>query len=120
MTNVSKSKPPVVYFEDILCGPCALGSSTIALRAGPVELLFERETAWLRQVRIGERQMVRAIYGAVREGNWTTVSPVLKNLLMQQIDPQDRASDCLSLSAFDPSTIVSLRCYGLGRLEAEP
>ena len=49
-----------------------------------MELLFERETGWLRQVRIGEREMVRAIYGAVRDRDWTTVPPVLKALSIQR------------------------------------
>src|SRR4249920_1723750 len=84
MTTVSESKPPIAFFEDILCGPNVARSSTISLRSGPIELLFERETAWVRQIRTGKREMVRAIYGAVRDRDWRTVLPVLKDLSVQQ------------------------------------
>lgn len=47
----------------------------ISLKAGPVSLLFEPETAFLRHVRLGDHEVVRAIYAAVRDHNWATILP---------------------------------------------
>lgn len=47
--------------------------SARALRAGPFSLVFEE--GGLRYLRIGDREVVRGIYAAVRDRNWGTVSP---------------------------------------------
>jgi len=47
----------------------------IELRAGPLTLLFEPETAFLRHIRLGDHEVVRAIYAAIRDHNWATISP---------------------------------------------
>ncbi len=47
----------------------------IQLKAGPISLLFEPETAFLRHVRLGDHEVVRAIYAAVRDHNWATILP---------------------------------------------
>ena len=57
-------------------------STVIALKAGPLELIFEPKSAWVRQVRFEKREVVRAIYGAVRDRNWRTVLPVVKDLVV--------------------------------------
>lgn len=46
-----------------------------ALKAGPLTLLFEPDTAFLRQVRLGDHEVVRAIYAAVRDDQWATILP---------------------------------------------
>jgi hypothetical protein len=54
------------------------GSETpppIGLRAGPLTMLFEPQTAFLRHLRLGDHEVVRAIYAAVRDHNWATVTP---------------------------------------------
>ena len=45
------------------------------LRAGPLEMVFEPFSANLRYVRLGDREVLRGIYGAVRDRNWGTVEP---------------------------------------------
>ncbi len=47
----------------------------IELRAGPLTILFEPQTAFLRHIRLGDHEVLRAIYAAVRDHNWSTVLP---------------------------------------------
>src|SRR5579859_332159 len=67
-----------------ICGAEEPRSGAIALKAGPLELLFEPKSAWVRQVRFQNREVVRAIYGAIRDRNWATVLPVVKDLALFQ------------------------------------
>ncbi len=55
----------------------------LPLRSGPLVLHFDPETAALRGVRLGDREVVRAIYGAVRDRNWETVAPILADLRVE-------------------------------------
>jgi hypothetical protein len=71
--------PTVLYY----------GSNTplpepIALRAGPLTMLFEPATAFLRYIRLGDYEVLRGVYAAVRDRNWGTVPPRLSNLQLQQ------------------------------------
>ncbi len=50
------------------------------LRAGPLAMVFEPEKGFLRYVRLGEREVLRGIYAAVRDHNWGTIEPELSNL----------------------------------------
>ncbi len=52
------------------------------LRAGPLELILAEGD--VRYIRLGGREVVRRIYGAVRDGNWATVPGVISNLAIQQ------------------------------------
>jgi len=56
----------------------------IALRAGPLSMLFEPESGFLRHVRLGGREVLRGIYGAVRDQNWCTVPPGISNLRLER------------------------------------
>jgi D-apionolactonase len=56
----------------------------LPLRAGPLSMLFDRQTAALRYVRLGRREIVRCIYGAVRDRNWDTIEPRLTNVHVEQ------------------------------------
>ncbi|HXJ76038.1 MAG TPA: hypothetical protein VNM37_24495, partial [Candidatus Dormibacteraeota bacterium] len=47
----------------------------LELRAGPLSLLFEPHTAFLRRIRLGDHEVVRAVYAAVRDQNWATITP---------------------------------------------
>ena len=49
--------------------------SPLELRAGPLHLLWEPDTAFLRRIRLGDQEVVRAVYAAVRDHNWATVLP---------------------------------------------
>jgi D-apionolactonase len=50
----------------------------LALCAGPLTLLFDG--CGLRYVRLGERELVRRIYFAVRDANWGTVPDTITNV----------------------------------------
>ena len=49
------------------------------LRAGPLTMFFDRELAFLRYVRLGEWEVIRGVYSAVRDRNWGTVPPRVTN-----------------------------------------
>src|SRR5437870_4098048 len=50
------------------------------LRAGPLTMIFEPASAFLRHIRLGDHEVLRAIYAAVRDQNWGTIPPVISNL----------------------------------------
>ena len=50
----------------------------VPLRAGPLRLVFDRGE--LRWVRLGEREVLRGLYVAVREEGWATVPAQLEDL----------------------------------------
>ena len=50
----------------------------VPLRAGPLRLVFDRGA--VRWVRLGEREVLRGIYFALRGENWVTLPPTLENL----------------------------------------
>jgi hypothetical protein len=47
----------------------------LELRAGPLTMRFEPATAFLRHLRLGDHEVLRAIYAAVRDRDWATISP---------------------------------------------
>jgi hypothetical protein len=49
----------------------------VPLRAGPLTLLYE--AGHLRYVRLGDREIVRMVYAAVRDPNWLTVPGRIEN-----------------------------------------
>ena len=56
----------------------------IALRAGPLSLIYEAGD--LRYIRLGQREILRRVYVALRDRNWGTVLPVLSNVQIEQTD----------------------------------
>jgi len=58
----------------------------IRLAAGQLTMEFDPSTGFVRYVRLGDREVLRGIYVAVRDRNWGTVSPELSDL---QIDRGD-------------------------------
>ncbi len=48
------------------------------LRAGPLTMLYENGD--LRYIRLGEHEIVRRLYVAVRDRNWGTVLPQFSNV----------------------------------------
>ena len=46
----------------------------IRLAAGAWSVEFERTSGWVRAIRLGAREVVRAVYSAVRSENWETLS----------------------------------------------
>ena len=53
-----------------------------ALRAGPLSVVFE--SGDLRYIRLGDRELVRRIYVAVRDRNWGTVPARLSDLTVEE------------------------------------
>lgn len=56
----------------------------LPLRAGPLALIYENGD--LRSIRLGEREIVRRIYVAVRDRNWGTVAPRLSQVVISVAD----------------------------------
>jgi hypothetical protein len=53
----------------------------VALRAGPLSLVYEEGD--LRYIKLGDREILRRLYAAVRDRNWGTVPPVRSNIHME-------------------------------------
>jgi hypothetical protein len=66
--------------ERWLLGGAPLPTARLALRAGPVTAELEATTGFLRYVRLGEHELLRGIYAAVRDHNWNTVRPRIEDL----------------------------------------
>lgn len=60
------------------------------LRAGPLSLIFEAGD--VRYVKLGGREVIRRIYGAVRDRNWGTVPGEISDLRFQISDLEFRAA----------------------------
>lgn len=54
----------------------------LPLRAGPLAMVFENGD--LRYIRLGEREVLRRIYVAVRDRNWGTIPATLSNLSVRK------------------------------------
>ena len=65
-------------------------SNWIALRAGPLSMAFDPAWATLRRIRLGDREVLRAIYAPVRDRNWDTVPPAVSNLQVERGDDSFR------------------------------
>ena len=52
----------------------------MGLRAGPLSLVYEEGD--LRYIKLGDREILRRVYVAIRDRNWGTVLPVLSNVQM--------------------------------------
>lgn len=57
---------------------------TVPLRAGPLSLVFDNGD--LRYIRLGQREIIRRMYVAVRDHNWGTAANQLSNLTIQAND----------------------------------
>ena len=59
-------------------GPPPRPAQPLRLRSGPLDLLFDNGD--LRYVRLGSREVIRRIYGAVRDRNWATIPATLSGI----------------------------------------
>src|SRR5439155_11973268 len=55
----------------------------LELRAGPLTMSFDPANGFLRHIRLGDHEIVRNIYGAVRDHDWTTIPPHVTNLISE-------------------------------------
>ncbi|MBN1285471.1 MAG: hypothetical protein JXB47_08735 [Anaerolineae bacterium] len=53
---------------------------SVVLHAGPLSMVYENGE--LRDIRLGEHEILRRVYVAVRDPNWGTVAPQLSNVEM--------------------------------------
>jgi hypothetical protein len=58
--------------------------ASVELEAGPVSLVFEPELAFVRYVRLGDREILRGIYAAVRDESWLTIAPRVSNVVTKK------------------------------------
>src|SRR5262245_32026391 len=56
------------------------------LHAGKLQLIFDPQTLSVRGIRWNGREIVRAIYGAIRDADWGTVAPAVSDLQVQADD----------------------------------
>jgi D-apionolactonase len=64
----------------------------IPLRAGGLRMIFDPRRACLRYVRLGDHEIVRAIYGAIRDKDWNTIGPHVLNLQQESNNDHFRLS----------------------------
>ena len=50
----------------------------IPLRAGPLALLYDPTSGMIRRIKLGEVEVLRGVYAAVRDRNWGTVPAVIR------------------------------------------
>jgi D-apionolactonase len=58
-------------------------SKSYELRAGPLSMLFEKNTASLRYIRMGDREVLRGVYVALRDQFWNTIASQVQNVVLQ-------------------------------------
>ncbi len=63
-----------------LLGGALPAGERLALKAGPVTAELEPATGFLRYLRLGDRELLRGVYAAVRDHNWATVTPRIGSL----------------------------------------
>jgi len=62
----------------------------VELRAGPLRMWFDPEWAFLRRIRLGDREVLRGIYAPVRDAGWGTVPPRVSNVTVERDDASFR------------------------------
>ena len=65
----------------ILSGRASEPPPVIVLRAGPVTAVFEPAIAFLRYVKLSDREILRGLYAAVRDQVWGTVAPRVSSVV---------------------------------------
>jgi hypothetical protein len=60
------------------------------LRAGHLDMIYEN--GFLRQIQIGDTEVLRMIYFAVRDHNWGTLAPIIEQEIIEQGEDHFRIS----------------------------
>ncbi len=82
----------------------------ILLAAGPLTMVFDTETAFLRYVKLGETELVRGVFAAVRDQNWDTIPFVFDGFEI------DRAEDSFSIRFVANSRHIHVHFQWIGTL----
>jgi hypothetical protein len=61
-----------------------LSNGPLNLWAGPLALAFDPSSGWLRHVRLGDREVLRAVYPAVRDRFWNTLPNAVSDLTVEE------------------------------------
>jgi hypothetical protein len=56
----------------------------VRLAAGPLTCLFDPVLGAVRYVRLGDREILRSIYGAVRDRSWNTIAPRVHSIVNRE------------------------------------
>jgi hypothetical protein len=83
---MSRSLPKRVLYH----GKDEPSPEQIPLSAGPLSLIYE--SGDLRYIKLGGREVIRRIYAAVRDRNWSTISGQLQNVKMDVREDSFRIS----------------------------
>jgi len=79
------ARSPEALPEPVLArGTLEPAPKSVELRAGPLSMVFEPEGAFLRYVRLDDREVLRGVYVAIRDRNWGTVPPRMSNLRVEK------------------------------------
>ena len=70
----------MAIFNPLISGTPDSRTQWQMLTCGPLTLHLDPETVSLRNIRLGETEIVRSIYVAVRDRNWNTVAPEISSL----------------------------------------
>lgn len=77
------SRPVISGDSLFLRGVGAPLPAPLELSAGPLRAVFEPDSGFLRYVRLGEREVLRGVYAAVRDDLWGTVPNEIANLRVE-------------------------------------
>ena len=58
-------------------------AALLPLRAGPLSMLYDPASGFLRRIKLGEREVLRGIYAAVRDRNWGTTPGAIRESLRE-------------------------------------
>jgi hypothetical protein len=56
----------------------------IPLYTEALECFFETDSGFIRRIRVGNVEVIRVIYGAVRDHNWATILPAITVITLEQ------------------------------------
>ena len=62
----------------------AVSNRLILLRTETLQCFFDTDIGFIRRIRVGDVEVVRAMYGAVRDHNWDTILPAITVTELQQ------------------------------------
>lgn len=74
------SSPHILYY-----GVDEPPADRMILTAGPVSMVFEPTQGFLRYIKLGDREILRGIYVAVRDHNWGTIAPKISNVMLNDV-----------------------------------
>lgn len=58
-------------------------AALVHMRAGPLHVLYDPTSGFLRRIKLGEREVLRGIYAAVRDRNWGTTPGTIRERIRE-------------------------------------